>query len=120
MNKDALTAFEAVHGERSRHKTPENTRRTHNRSGAAITIHLDEQLGLDSAAGLVLVRGAPAAADGVDLVDEDRGGGVEPSLRGNVGKKPFSDLNFQKCHFSNHGKEEQMFLGALMSHLVTD
>jgi len=46
-----------------------------------LTVHLDQKLGFDPAAGLVLVGRPPAAADGVDLVYEDGRRCVEAGLR---------------------------------------
>lgn len=57
-----------------------------------VTVHLDEELGLHSAAGLMLIGGPSSTADGVYFVDEDRGRGIEPRLGENTLKRPFSDL----------------------------
>ena len=53
---------------------------SHTHARSWLTVHLDEDFGLDPAAGLVFVRRPSPPADGVDLVYEDGGRSVEPSL----------------------------------------
>lgn len=50
----------------------------------SVTVHLDEELRLDSATRFMLVRRSSSTADGIYFINEDRGGGVEPSLGGNI------------------------------------
>lgn len=50
----------------------------------SVTVHLDEELRLDSATCFMLVRRSSSTADGIDFINEDRGGGVEPSLGENI------------------------------------
>lgn len=66
-----------------------------------ITIHLDEELGLHSAAGLMLIGGPSSTADGVYFIDEDRGGRIEPRLGENTLKQPLGDLRKHSVFLSS-------------------
>lgn len=61
-----------------------------------LTVHLHEKFRFDSSTGFVLFWSSPAAAHGVDLVDEDGCGSVEPGLR--------SRTKYFWCYSNSWGK----------------
>lgn len=49
-----------------------------------VTIHLDQQLRLDSATCLVFIRSSSSTADGIYLINEDGGRSIESGLHENI------------------------------------
>lgn len=74
-----LTAYDAIKLESDQTLTL-HPRFSMKKIGKVNTIHLHQELGLYSAAGLVFLWGAPPTAHGVYLIYEDGSGSVEASL----------------------------------------
>lgn len=88
-------------------------KQTTNTCSVALTIHLNQKLGLDPAAGLVLVWGPSPATDGVDLIYEDGCWCVKPSLGHTSFARRCRMLTYSHCcsmcaatnHFKKHTDE---------------